>query len=70
MKDKTKKWLQAAGIRALKSFAEGCLAVIGTNQMFIHEVNWLAVLSGGALAAALSILLALKGLPEVENSEE
>lgn len=70
MKDKTKKWLQAAGIRALKSFAEGCLAVIGTNQMFIHEINWLAVLSGGSLAAALSILLALKGLPEVNSSEE
>lgn len=70
MNGKTKKWLQAAGIRALKSFAEGCLAVIGTNQMFIHEINWLAVLSGGALAAALSILLALKGLPEVDGGEE
>ena len=67
MKEKTIRWLKAAGIRALKTFAEGCLAVIGTQAIFIQDVNWLAVLSGGAMAAAISVLLALKGLPEVEE---
>ena len=61
----TKEWWVAAGVRALKTFAEGALAVIGTQAAFIHEVNWLMVLSGGALAAVVSFLLALKGLPEV-----
>ncbi|MBQ6337052.1 MAG: hypothetical protein IJI50_07465 [Ruminococcus sp.] len=61
----TKKWWIAAGIRALKTFAEGALAVIGTQAAFIHEVNWLAVLSGGTMAAVVSFLLSLKGLPEV-----
>ena len=66
----TKEWWVAAGVRALKTFAEGALAVIGTQAAFIHEVNWLMVLSGGALAAVVSFLLALKGLPEVVGERE
>lgn len=62
----TKKWWIATGIRALKTFAEGALAVIGTQAVFVNDVDWLAVLSGGALAAAVCFLLSLKGLPEVE----
>lgn len=61
----TKQWWKAVAIRMIKTFAEGALAVIGTQAAFIHEVNWLAVLSGGAMAAVISFLLALKGLPEV-----
>ena len=63
----TKKWWIATGIRALKTFAEGALAVIGTQAVFVNDVDWLAVLSGGALAAAVCFLLSLKGLPEVED---
>ena len=63
----TKQWWIAVGIRMIKTFAEGALAVIGTQAAFIHEVNWLMVLSGGAMAAVVSFLLALKGLPEVEE---
>lgn len=63
----TKQWWIAAGIRAIKTFAEGALAVIGTEAVFLNNVNWLAVLSGGAMAAVMSFLLALKGLPEVEE---
>lgn len=62
----TKKWWIAAAIRAIRTFAEGALAVLGTESIFIHEVNWLAVLSGGAMAALVSLLLSLKGLPEAE----
>lgn len=60
----TKKWRIAVVVRMIKTFAEGALTVIGTQAIFINEVNWLAVLSGGAMAAAVSFLLALKGLPE------
>ena len=61
----TKDWWIAVAVRMIKTFAEGCLAVIGSQAAFIHEVNWIMVLSGGALAAVVSFLLALKGLPEV-----
>ncbi len=62
----TNDWWIAVAIRMIKSFAEGALAVIGADVFFINEVNWLAVLSGGAMAAVISFLLALKGLPEVQ----
>ena len=66
----TKRWFEATGIRMIKSFAEGCLAVIGTGAVYIGDVNWLAVLSGGAIASIVSFLLALKGLPEVGEISE
>ena len=65
----TKEWWEKVGIRMIKTFSEGALAVIGTEAIFINDVNWLAVISGGAMAAIVSFLLALKGLPEVENAE-
>lgn len=64
----TKEWWIAVAVRMIKTFAEGCLAVMGSQAAFIHEVNWLMVLSGGALAAVVSFLLALKGLPEVPTT--
>lgn len=63
----TAEWWKAAGIRAIKTFAEGAIAVIGTQAVFIQDVNWLAVLSGGAMAAIVSFLISLKGLPELES---
>lgn len=69
MKIFTKEWWIAAGIRAIKTFAEGALAVIGTQAMFVQDVNWLMVLSAGAMAAVVSFLFSLKGLPEVSNAE-
>ena len=44
--------------------------MIGTNAMYIGDVNWLSVLSGGAMAAVVSFLFALKGLPEVGDEIE
>ena len=61
----TKKWLKAAGIRALKTVAQTAVATIGTSAM-VHEVNWLMVLSASVLAGILSILTSLAGLPEVD----
>lgn len=59
-----KKWFAAAGIRALRTFAESTLAFIGTGAVVLGDVNWLAALSAGAFGAVVSILLALTGLPE------
>ena len=65
-----KEWAKAAGIRALRTFAEAMIAYIGTGAVVIGDVNWLAALSAGAFGAVMSILLALTGLPEVKNTAE
>ena len=67
MKEKTKKWLKAAGIRALKTAAQTAAAAIGVSAM-IEDVNWLAVGSTALLAAILSLLTSLGGLPELDNN--
>ena len=61
-----KEWWKAAGIRALKTFCQTAIAAIGTTAM-IEEVNWLVVGSASLLAAILSILTSIAGLPEVEE---
>lgn len=65
-KEKTLKWLKAAGIRALKTFSQTALAGIGVAAT-LGEVNWIYVLSSAALAAVLSLLTSLKGLPELKE---
>ena len=61
-----KQWMKAAGVRAMRTFAEATLAYIGTGAIVLGDVNWLAALSAGLLGAATALLLALAGLPEVE----
>lgn len=62
-----KNFWKAAGIRALRTFAESALAYIGTASL-LSEVNWLGVLSAGAMGAVVSLLLAIATkLPEVEE---
>lgn len=64
-----KEFLRAAGIRAIRTFAQAALAMIGTTAL-ISEVNWLHVLSASALAALLSLLTSVAtGLPEVDKNE-
>lgn len=58
------KWAKAAGIRAVRTFAEAILAYIGTGAVVLGDVNWIAALSAGAFGAVTAILLALAGLPE------
>lgn len=65
-----KKWIKAAGIRAIRTFAEAALAYIGTGAIVLGDVNWLGVLSAGAFGAITALLLALAGLPELKEEEE
>lgn len=66
IKSNTRKWLKAAGIRALKTLAQTAIATIGTTAV-IENVDWKIVFSASILAAILSILTSIAGLPEVEE---
>ncbi len=70
MKRDWEKWLLAALVRAVRTFAESMLAYIGTGAVVLGDVNWIAALSAGAFGFVVAILFALAGLPEVEEEEE
>ena len=65
-----KQWTQAAGIRAIKTFAQATIAILGMSGVGVLDVDWKAALSAGALAAVLSVLTSLTGLPEVPDEGE
>lgn len=66
IKTNTMTWLKCAGIRALKTLAQTAIATIGTTAV-LEQVDWKVVLSASLLAAFLSILTSIAGLPEVEG---
>lgn len=66
MSDKTKKWIKAAGVRAVKTVAQTAIATIGTAAA-LGNVDWIMVASASALAGILSILTSIAGLPEAKE---
>lgn len=62
----SKEWWIAAGIRALRTLCQTAIATIGT-AVVMSDVNWLAVASASVLAAILSLLTSIAGLPELED---
>lgn len=65
----TKKWIKAAGVRAVKTMAQTAVAVIGTAAV-IAAVDWKVVVSSSVMAGIVSILTSVAGIPEVHDSEE
>lgn len=59
---------RAAAVRAVRTFAQTAVALVGTTAVVLDDVNWVVISSGGALAAVLSLLTSLAGLPEVDNN--
>ena len=64
-----RKWLKAAGIRAIKTVAQTAVATIGTSAA-LGDVDWIMVASASALAGLLSLLTSVAGLPEVKQEQE
>ena len=63
------KWAKAAGLRALRTFAQALVGSIGAAA-FIDQVRWTEALSAAALASVVSLLMSISGLPEVEDGDQ
>ena len=61
-----KAWWKAAGIRAIKTFAQTAVAMIPV-AVTITQVDWLTVLGTAALAGVVSLLTSVAGLPELKD---
>ena len=62
-----KKWIVAALVRAVKTFAQTFVSMIAVGAAF-SEIDWLRALSVSGVAFVLSMLTSLGGLPEVEKN--
>lgn len=60
-----KKWIHAAGIRAIKTVAQAALAGIGT-AVVLDQVDWLYVGSAALLSGIFSLITSVAGLPEID----
>lgn len=65
-----KVWFKCAAVRAAKTFAQTFLSLIPTGAVILGEVNWGLVLSSAGLAAVISIVTSIAGLPEVKMEEQ
>ncbi len=64
LNEKNKKWLKAAGVRAIKTTAQAAIGGIGAATA-LGSVNWTLTVSTAVLAGIVSVLTSVAGLPEV-----
>ena len=62
----TKQWWRAAGIRAIKTAAQTAVALIGTGAVGFTDLDWVRIASVAGVAAVLSLLTSVAGLPELD----
>ena len=65
-KNQWKAWLKAAGIRAVRTWAQAALACMPVTMATLGEVEWVTVFSTACVAAILSMLTSIAGLPEAD----
>jgi hypothetical protein len=62
-----RKWIYAAGIRAIKTFCQGCVTLIGADYINIIDLDWPYIIGTAATMALLSLLTSVAGLPELKE---
>ena len=66
MSDKTKKWIKAAAVRAVKTMAQTAVSLITVGNL-ITELDWVSIIGISATAGVVRMLTSFAGLPEVEE---
>ncbi len=66
---KFKKWAIAAGIRAVRTFAQ-TFASLMTVGAAVNEIDWLYIASSSAVAFIYCLITSVAGLPELDKSNE
>lgn len=64
----TKKWLKAAAVRAIKTFAQVIAGGIAVGAA-MSDINWAMLLSTATAAGIASIFTSIAGIPEVKEGE-
>jgi len=62
-----KEWIVAALIRAIRTFAQTLITLLGSEYINIIEIDWLKIIGIAGTTALVSILMSITGLPEVEK---
>jgi len=65
-----KDWIKAAGIRAIKTWCQAFIALVPTTAVIISDVNWTVCVSGATLAAVISLITSIAGLPELKGGDD
>ena len=65
LNERNKKWLKAAGIRAVKTTAQAAIGGIGAATA-LGGVDWKLTVPTAVLAGIVSVLTSVTGLPEVK----
>lgn len=63
-------WAKAAGIRAVKTFAEAMLGFVGVSGAAMGAIDWGMATSVATAAMIASFLMSVVGLPEVSVEED
>ena len=66
-KQQWREWLKAAGIRAVKTWAQAFIACMPVTSATMGEIDWAFAASTATVAAILSLLTSTAGLPEADS---
>ena len=67
--DDITKWAIAASIRAIKTAAQTAASLIGTGAVGFTDLDWIQIASVSGVAAVLSLLTSVAGIPEVAGGD-
>lgn len=62
-----KQWIYASATRAIKTAAQAAISIIPVSAVTIGNIDWLLVAGASALAAVISLLTSVAGIPEVSD---